>query len=162
MADNVAITAGAGTTIATDDVGTVHYQVVKLAVGADGAASLISSSAPLPVEQGTVSTKHFVAAATTNPTSVKAGAGTLKGFYVFNKSAVPVYLKFHNTAGAPTAGAGIVMTYGIQAGTSSRVILPEGGIAFGTGIAFTLVTGIADTDATATAANDAAGEIFYE
>lgn len=32
MADNVAITAGAGTTVATDDVSGVHYQRVKLAV----------------------------------------------------------------------------------------------------------------------------------
>jgi len=33
MADNVAITAGAGTTIATDDVSGVHYQRVKLVDG---------------------------------------------------------------------------------------------------------------------------------
>lgn len=39
MADNVAITAGSGTTIASDDVGGVQYQRVKLALGADGAAA---------------------------------------------------------------------------------------------------------------------------
>ena len=33
MADNVAITAGAGTTVATDDIGGVHYQRVKLVDG---------------------------------------------------------------------------------------------------------------------------------
>lgn len=48
MADNVAITAGSGTTIATDDVGGAHYQYVKLAFGADGTATLASSSNPLP------------------------------------------------------------------------------------------------------------------
>lgn len=36
MADNVAITAGAGTTIAADDIGGVLHQRVKLALGADG------------------------------------------------------------------------------------------------------------------------------
>jgi hypothetical protein len=36
MADNVAITAGTGTTIATDDSGTEHYQEVKIMAGADG------------------------------------------------------------------------------------------------------------------------------
>jgi hypothetical protein len=41
MADNVAITAGAGTTIATDDVAGVHYQQVKLV------ASALDSSSPL-------------------------------------------------------------------------------------------------------------------
>ena len=41
MADNVAITAGSGTTIATDDVSGVHYQKVKLAVGvADDATGI--------------------------------------------------------------------------------------------------------------------------
>lgn len=36
MADNVAISAGAGTTIATDDVGGIHYQRIKLDFGGDG------------------------------------------------------------------------------------------------------------------------------
>jgi hypothetical protein len=36
LADNVDITAGTGTTIATDDSGTGHVQVVKLAYGANG------------------------------------------------------------------------------------------------------------------------------
>jgi hypothetical protein len=38
LADTVAITAGAGTTIATDDIGGVHHQRVKLSLGADGTA----------------------------------------------------------------------------------------------------------------------------
>lgn len=39
MADNVSITAGSGTTVATDDVSGAHYQRVKVDVGGDGAAS---------------------------------------------------------------------------------------------------------------------------
>jgi hypothetical protein len=42
MADNVAITAGSGTTIAADDVSSVFYQRVKLSIGADGSAADIS------------------------------------------------------------------------------------------------------------------------
>lgn len=49
MADNVAITAGSGTTIATDEVGGAHYQYVKTAFGADGTATLTSTSNPFPV-----------------------------------------------------------------------------------------------------------------
>lgn len=49
MADNVPITAGAGTSIATDDVGGVQYQRVKLAQGADGVAVDVSAAAPLAV-----------------------------------------------------------------------------------------------------------------
>lgn len=49
MADNIPITAGSGTTVATDDVGGVHYQVIKLAYGALDSATLATSSTPLPV-----------------------------------------------------------------------------------------------------------------
>lgn len=47
MADNVAITAGAGTSVGTDEVSTVHYQRVKPQVGADGARDDI-----IPVANG--------------------------------------------------------------------------------------------------------------
>jgi hypothetical protein len=50
LADNVTLDAGAGgDTIAADDVGGVKYQVIKLAVGADGAASLVADANPIPV-----------------------------------------------------------------------------------------------------------------
>jgi hypothetical protein len=39
VADNVAVTPGTGATIATDDVGGVQYQRVKICVGTDGAAA---------------------------------------------------------------------------------------------------------------------------
>lgn len=37
MADNIEITPGVGAEVATDEVGGVHYQVIKVAIGADGA-----------------------------------------------------------------------------------------------------------------------------
>jgi len=49
MADNVAITAGSGTSIAADDISSVFYQRVKISHGADGSATDTSSAAPLPV-----------------------------------------------------------------------------------------------------------------
>ena len=50
MADNVDITAGAGTTIRTDDVGGVQYPASKLVVGADGVdGGFVSAVNPLPV-----------------------------------------------------------------------------------------------------------------
>ncbi len=36
MADNVAITAGSGTTVGADEISSVKYQRVKLIQGADG------------------------------------------------------------------------------------------------------------------------------
>lgn len=55
MADNIAITAGSGTTIATDDCTTAgHTQIIKLAVSTDGSATLIpADSGGLLVNLGT-------------------------------------------------------------------------------------------------------------
>ena len=49
MADNVAITAGAGTSIASDDIAGVQYQRVKVTHGQDGSATDVSSASPMPV-----------------------------------------------------------------------------------------------------------------
>lgn len=49
MADNVSITAGAGTTIAADDIAGVLYQRVKIAQGVDGAGTDVSAASPLNV-----------------------------------------------------------------------------------------------------------------
>jgi hypothetical protein len=50
MTNNVAVTAGAGTSIATDDVSNVHYQVVKLALGDEDVATRVTATNGLPVE----------------------------------------------------------------------------------------------------------------
>lgn len=49
MADNVAITAGAGTSIASDDIGGVQHQRVKVGHGTDGTFTDASATNPLPV-----------------------------------------------------------------------------------------------------------------
>lgn len=49
MADNIAVTAGSGTNVATDDIGGVHYQRTKLVWGADGTANDASAANPLPI-----------------------------------------------------------------------------------------------------------------
>lgn len=49
MPDNVAITAGSGTVVATDEIGGVNFQRVKPAWGVDGVAVDVSAAAPLPV-----------------------------------------------------------------------------------------------------------------
>lgn len=50
MADNVVLNSGSGgDTIAADDVGGAKYQYVKPAFGADGTASIVSGTNPLPV-----------------------------------------------------------------------------------------------------------------
>jgi hypothetical protein len=80
MADNVAITAGTGTTIAADDVGGgVLHQRVKLTWGVDGTGTDASASNPLPVVQtgthniGTVTTVTTVGAVTAITNALPAG-----------------------------------------------------------------------------------------
>lgn len=49
MPDDVSITAGSGTTVATDEIGGRHFQRVKPAFGADGTAGDVTVDNPLPV-----------------------------------------------------------------------------------------------------------------
>ena len=103
---------------------------------------------------------HFVAAGSTNATLVKNAAGKVFGWHFANTTAAWRYVKLHNSATAPTAGAGVVRTIGIPPnGVAS--FFSEGGITFATGIGLTMVTGAADADATAVTANDIVGELFY-
>lgn len=44
MADNTAITPGAGVTFRTDDVGGIQYPYVKLDLGADGATNIVAAA----------------------------------------------------------------------------------------------------------------------
>lgn len=107
---------------------------------------------------GTIS--HKVAAASTNASNIKAAAGRLISYNLSNTTAIWKYVKLHNSASAPTAGAGVVMTIGIPPnGNASRTI--EGGAGFSAGIGITMVTGAADADATAVAANDIVGDLIY-
>jgi hypothetical protein len=109
---------------------------------------------------GAASGTHIVSAASTNATVVKAGAGRLLGVVLTNNAASKVYVKFHNQTTTPTAGSGVVRSFGIPAGGTLAFSL-EGGIAFSTGIALTTVTGAADSDNTAVAANDIVGDVFF-
>jgi len=49
MADNVGYTPGTGATIAADDISSVLYQRVKISEGADGSATDVSATNPMPV-----------------------------------------------------------------------------------------------------------------
>ncbi len=55
MADDIKIAPSTGVTdpsVATDDVAGRHFQVVKIALGADGVADLVGESHPIPVDDG--------------------------------------------------------------------------------------------------------------
>lgn len=110
---------------------------------------------------GGATIKHIVSAATTNATNTKASAGRVVGWNLVNTTATFQYVKLHNTAGAPTAGSGVVMTIAIPPNGVNAMPVGGGGIGFATGIAYTIVTGSADADATATTLGSVVGDLFY-
>jgi hypothetical protein len=104
---------------------------------------------------------HLVSAASTNPSVVKASAGTVNGWYIYNSNGSSRKLNFHNIATTPTAGSGVVYSLVIPPLSAANVSLPDG-ITFTTGISITTVTGLADSDATGVATNDLVINIFYK
>lgn len=100
-------------------------------------------------------------AATTNLTSVDPGAHTVFSITAFNANAAVRYLKLYNKASAPVlASDRPIIVVPIPA--VGMVHLPMFmGARFPLGIALALVTGAADTDATAVAANDIKVAISY-
>jgi hypothetical protein len=103
----------------------------------------------------------LVSAASTNPTVIKASAGTVNGWYIYNSNGSARKVAFHNIATTPTAGSGVVMALVIPPLSAANVSLPDG-ITFTTGISITTVTGLAESDATAVAVNDLIINIFYK
>lgn len=114
-----------------------------------------------PTATGGLSKFHLVAAATTNATNVKASAGQLYGWYIYNSNAAARKVAFHNTSGTPTAGTSVTDSIVIPPGSAANAF-SEQGIAFSTGIAITTVTGLADSDSAAVAANDLIINLYYK
>jgi hypothetical protein len=126
----------------------------------------VSSTNPLYVTvassaSGGDTVYHLVSAASTNATNIKASAGKVTGWYIYNSNASARKVAFHNTAGTPTAGASIYYSLVIPGLAAANVSFPDG-LDFSTGIAITTVTGLTDSDATAVALNDLIINIFYK
>lgn len=114
-----------------------------------------------PLTTGGLTTFHLVSAASTNATNIKAAAGQVFGWYIYNSNAAARKVVFHNTAGTPTAGASVFFSLIIPPTAGANVEMTNG-IAFSTGIAITTVTGLADNDTAAVALNDLIINIFYK
>ena len=137
----------------------------KLLVNCTG-CSAGSTVSLIPATTGGLLIAHLIAAATNNATVLKGSAGQLYGASVYNNTTYPVYLKFCNKATACTCGTNtgsdtILYTVAAQAGTE-REIHTEEGIAFGTGIGYCVVKGMADTDNTSLVASDAVVDLLYK
>ena len=114
--------------------------------------------------RGPVSKYSVVSAASTNAANIKSTPGRLLGGMLWNVNAAVRYVKFHDTAGTPTAGSGVYLRYAVPgntAGAGTPLGIPTGGVPFTAGIGITIVTGAADTDATAVAANDVMLSLYF-
>lgn len=93
---------------------------------------------------------------------IKATAGQVFGWYLYNDGAAEVYVKFYNaTAASVVVGTTTpVLTIPVPAGAAANVF-GEIGIAFGTAICIAATTGVADADTAAPAANQVIANVFY-
>jgi hypothetical protein len=166
---NVAVKAAANSGIDIGDVtinnaagaSAVNVQDGGNSLTVDGTVAVSTTSFGVkPLTSGGLSIYHVVSAATDNAANVKASAGQLFGWSIYNNAGYPVYVKFHNTAGTPTSGSGVVKALGVQAGTRAEAFT-DVGIAFGTGIGISIVKGITDASTTAVALSDCIVDVFY-
>jgi hypothetical protein len=93
---------------------------------------------------------------------VKATAGQVFGWYIFNAAATTHYVKFYNatTANVTVGTTTPVLTIPVPAGSAANVFT-DTGIAFGTAITVAATTGVADNDTGAPAANAVVVNVFY-
>lgn len=109
MTDNLLIKTGADAAVATDEIGGVHHQRIKIQHGADGTATDVSSASPLPVTR--VGTIKYASVNATNDgdNTVIAGVGGVKirvlGYALTCTGTGTVLLQ--DTAGSPVIHARI-------------------------------------------------------
>lgn len=113
MADNVAITAGSGTNVATDDVGGVHFQKVKLDGGGDGVSAPIGGDATYGLDVD-------VTRVSGNVTVVQATAANLK----VDASGVAVPITDNSGSLTVDAPVGTPVFVRLSDGTSAIAALP--------------------------------------
>lgn len=152
-------------TVATDDVVPASQSGTWTVQPGNTANTTPWLTSQVPASSGGLTMHKTVSAASTNATSVKASAGQLYSIYVSNVNAAARYFKLYNKASAPTVGTDTpVQTYlipGNTAGAGFSVQIPSG-LAFSTGIAFALTTGVADSDTAAVSANEHVVNLGYK
>lgn len=109
---------------------------------------------------------HVLSGASTNSTSIKPAAGQLVAVAAVNTTAALYYLKFYDTAAAPTCNTStVVLSLPVPFGASSSggtiiLQLPQG-MQFLNGIGMCLTGAIADNDNT-NAATGVAINVFFK
>lgn len=106
MADNTAITPGAGETIRGKDRSGVKTQIVGIDVGIGGSESLMTGSNPMPVaQQGTATATESGVAASASSGTILASNAARRGACIANDSTSAVlYLRLSASAASIASG----------------------------------------------------------
>jgi hypothetical protein len=105
--------------------------------------------------------RHIVTAAGTNVANIKASPGVVTALNGFNIADYPIFVKFHDTAGVPTVGVGVVATFALQAGLPLPQF-PPGGIKFEVGIGISIVKDVTDAGVNPVALADGVVDVYFE
>lgn len=110
---------------------------------------------------GAASITKLQSAASTNATLIKATAGRVLGWTLTNTTAAVKVVRLYNLTVAPTVGTSVPV-YNIVIPPNGTVSLSiPAGLSHATGISYAITNGLADLDATAVAANDVIGSIYW-
>jgi len=163
MSDNIVIMDGAGALLASDDVDGVQVLRCKLQTGADGAATDVSESGPLPVAIRAAGLSAFQAIGLGATGQVaKDSPGQLFGWHLANSGASGVFVKLYDAAAAPQVGTDApLMTLFLPAAGVIASRHPNG-IAFANGISVAAATGAEDDDTGAPSAEMVVVNLFFE
>ena len=127
----------------------------------DGATSAMKQTSMIDALMNSANSR-IKSAATTNATSAKVGAATLKVLSLHNNSAAAKFVKFYDKASAPVVGTDVPVFTVALAVNESRDLVAIGGIwQFTLGIAYAITNLVADTDTTAVALDDVHGSIAW-
>jgi hypothetical protein len=168
MADGVAITAGSGTTVATDDTAAGHVQLFKQAISTDASSALVPATADglanvlRPETSGGLSVWSSTSDLDETEEEVKATAGQVYGYHFHNNSTSVRYLKFYaNTAAGTTVGVTATLFKIPLRQGGGHITIPQG-VQFATGITVACTTGYGDADTGAPTTDDVQLTVFYK
>lgn len=137
---------------------------VKLSDGTDSAAVTAGSVlmvTAVPTTACGLSACRSVSASNSGSV-IKGSAGQVYGWYLYNDSASPRFVKLYDKATAPTVGTDAPkLTLPLPASAAANVSL-HGGIEFALGIGLAATTGAADNNTGAPGANEVIANILYK
>jgi hypothetical protein len=115
----------------------------------------------VPVTSGGLTTYRVLWPGNTTGVNIKASAGQVYGWYLYNNASSIRVVKLYNKATAPTVGTDTPTQTIVLPANGGANVFSDIGFAFSSGIGIGVTTGIADNDTGAPSANDVVANLFY-